>query len=43
MVQMTIAAMVTSINPSITARQNTGEDAEQVRDPEALYPKPPHL
>ena len=28
--QMTIAAMVTSMNPSITARQNTGQDSEQV-------------
>ncbi|KAL3136760.1 Menin [Trebouxia sp. C0009 RCD-2024] len=29
--KMTIAAMVTSMNPSITARQNTGQDSEQVQ------------
>ena len=28
--QMTVAAMVTSMNPSITARQNSGEDSTQV-------------
>lgn len=36
--QMTIAAMVTSMNPSITARQNTGQDSEQVCAP----PTPQH-
>lgn len=35
--QMTIAAMVTSMNPSITARQNTGQDSEQV----CVSPKAP--
>ncbi len=30
LLQMTITAMITSMNPSITARQNTGEDSEQV-------------
>ena len=27
---MTVTAIITSMNPSITARQNTGEDSEQV-------------
>lgn len=27
---MTVTALVTSMNPSITARQNTGEDSELV-------------
>ena len=30
LLQMTVTAMITSMNPSITARQNTGEDSEQV-------------
>ena len=30
LLQMTVTALVTSMNPSITARQNTGEDSEQV-------------
>ncbi|KAL0027912.1 hypothetical protein WJX79_002394 [Trebouxia sp. C0005] len=29
--QMTITAMITSMNPSITTRQNTGEDSAQVQ------------
>ena len=37
--QMAIAAMVTSMNPSITARQNTGQDSEQV----CASPKAPTL
>ena len=30
-VQMTIAAMAASMNPSLVARQNTGTDSEEVR------------
>lgn len=30
LLQMTVTAMITSMSPSITARQNTGQDSEQV-------------
>ena len=32
--QMTVAALVTSLNPSINARQTTGTDSEEVSPPE---------